>query len=126
MSIRLSTELRLPPGDRSCLKRMIARSRAGGALTVRLRIDPLSPPVFDDVLERGDTSRVFMLAELDEEADHILLVLRERESDDASRTRRRRRIGAITYPGALAIAINEETGGVVVRSLPDTKARLVH
>ena len=50
---------------------------ACGTLTVRLRIDPLPPSLFDDVLVRGDMSRVLISAELDEEAHDILLVIRE-------------------------------------------------
>ena len=119
MTIRLNSELHLPPGGAERLKRMIER-KASDALTVRLRIDPLSPPVFDDVLDKGDMSQVHMLAELDEAARDVLLVIREREPADASRRRGQRRMSAITYPHVLTIAIDEKSGGVVIRSLSDT------
>ena len=126
MPLRLTSELRLPADDRSCLLRMIARAEAGVPLTVRLRIDPLSPPVFDDVLERGDMSRVLMFAELDEEADDVLLIIRECGPDGAPRKLGRRGIGPIMYPDALSLAINKETGGLLISSLPDARVRLVH
>ncbi len=122
-----NTELLLEPDDLSCLQRMVARSRNGGALTVRMRFDPLLPEVFDDVLECRDMSRVLMFAELDEEAADILFVLRECEPPDRSRARRRRRVGAVTYPGALTLAFDDETGGVVVQAaLVDAAPPLVH
>ena len=101
--------------------RVIGR-HACGTLTVRLRIDLLPPSLFDDVLVRGDMSRVLISAELNEEAHDILLVIREPER--AQRIRRRRRMDAITYPFLLTIAIDEENGRVVIRSLPD--AHLSH
>lgn len=119
MAIRLDSMLHLPPGGAERLKRMVER-KASEALTVRLRIDPLSQPVFDDALDKGDMSQVHMLAELDEAARDVLLVVRERKPADASRRRGQRRIGAITYPHPLTIAIDEESGGIVIRSLPDT------
>ncbi len=111
--------LHLPPGGAERFVRMIGQ-QARGTLTVRLRIDPLPPSLFDAVLDRGDMSRVHMFAELDEQADDILLVIREPEPETASRTRRRLRMGELTYPHLLTIAIDEESGGVVIRSLPDT------
>ncbi len=98
---------------------MIGRQSCG-TLTVRLRIDPLPPSLFDAVLDRGDMSRVHMFAELNEEADDILLVIRKTEPKNARRTRRRLRMDAITCPHLFTIAINEETGAVVINPLPDT------
>ena len=121
-----NTELLLEPDELSCLQRMVARSR-GSALTVRMRFDPLLPEVFDDVLDRSDMSRVLMFVELDEEAADILFVLRECEPPDGSPARRRRRVGAVTYPGVLTLAFDEETGGVVVEAaLADAAPPLVH
>ena len=114
MPILRTSELRLPPGGAERLKRMIGRQSCG-TLTVRLRIDPLPPSLFDAVLDRGDMSRVHMFAELNEEADDILLVIREAEPKNA----RRLRMDAITYPHPFTIAINEETGAVVINPLPD-------
>ena len=98
---------------------MIGR-QACGTLTVRLRIDPLPPSLFDAVLVRGDMSRVHMFAELNKEARDILLVIRESEPKNARRTSRRLRMDAITCPYPFTIAINEETGAVVIDPLPDT------